>query len=323
MKKIVLLAIIIIVLLLCPAFAEEKPIITVLDFTADGVSELEMKSIINYLSAALFKTGKFNVIDVSQRENILKELEFSMSGCTDDSCYLEIGKMLSAEGIVTGSIGKVGSRFLMTAKLLETETGSTISTSEGMYRDLDELLDDVFIAADELGSPYGKIAASKPAEDATAAIAEAAVPEAAESGADTEAVSDTDAGTVQKPVTAINWPAWATAAGGAGALGTGLYFLISSLTLLDTYQTAETAYLASTDPAVTPDLYASLETARAAAVNVNVNLPLGIGLSAAGVGLGILSAILFLVDDTEEKPLVQVAINPVPGGMLLGFSMSY
>jgi hypothetical protein len=70
--------------------AQEKPIITVLDFTGTSVAEAEMRSIINVLSSDLFKSGYFTVIDISQREQILNEMEFSGSGCSDESCRLEI-----------------------------------------------------------------------------------------------------------------------------------------------------------------------------------------------------------------------------------------
>ena len=52
---------------------------------------------------------------VAQRETVLKELEFSMSGCTDESCMLEVGKMLSAELIVGGSISQLGSKIVLSA----------------------------------------------------------------------------------------------------------------------------------------------------------------------------------------------------------------
>lgn len=64
-----------------------------------------MKSIISLLSSALFQTGEFTVIDVSERERLLQELEFSMSDCTDESCLREVGRMLSAEGIAAGNLG--------------------------------------------------------------------------------------------------------------------------------------------------------------------------------------------------------------------------
>jgi len=71
-----------------------------------------MQSIITLLSSALFRTDKFTVIDVGQWAAILSEMEFSNSGCSDESCQLEIGKLLSSEMIVVGDITKVGSRYL-------------------------------------------------------------------------------------------------------------------------------------------------------------------------------------------------------------------
>ena len=64
-----------------------------------------------------------------------------MSGCSDDSCALEIGKMLSAELIVVGNLSRVGSRYLMSVKMLDTETSRTMGTANGKFNDLDELID--------------------------------------------------------------------------------------------------------------------------------------------------------------------------------------
>jgi hypothetical protein len=87
-----------------------KPTITVLDFSTESVSQSEMKTIISLLSSSLFQMNMFTIIDVSQRENILNEIRFSASGCTDESCMLEIGRLLAAEMIVVGSLSKIGSR---------------------------------------------------------------------------------------------------------------------------------------------------------------------------------------------------------------------
>jgi len=124
-------------------YAQQNPSITVLDFKTNNVSQGDMQSIISFLSAALFDSGMYTVIDSSQRDTILKELEFSMSGCTDESCQLEIGRLLSAEMIVIGDIGQIGSRYMLTAKILETETSKTLGTAKGIYPDLDNLLDDM------------------------------------------------------------------------------------------------------------------------------------------------------------------------------------
>lgn len=135
-----------IVLLLALTFsltAQGKPIITVLDFTVGGISVQEMRAVIGYLSNALFKTGKYQVIDVTKRDTLLKEMEFSVSGCTDEACQLKIGKMLTAAAIVVGDITKFGTRYILTARMIETESANTINIADGKYASLDEIVDDL------------------------------------------------------------------------------------------------------------------------------------------------------------------------------------
>lgn len=154
MKRIIIALLLLAVLV--PAFTQDKPIITVLDFSTDGVSENEMKSIISLLSSTLFQTQQFTVIDVSERERLLQELEFSMSDCTDESCLLEVGRMLSAEGIVVGNLGKVGNRYILSTKLLETETAKTLNTADGFCDNLDTLVDDIYLLANKLAGAPGE-----------------------------------------------------------------------------------------------------------------------------------------------------------------------
>jgi sulfatase modifying factor 1 len=136
------------------ATAQIKPVITVLDFKTSGVSEREMKSIISLISNTLFKTGKYTVIDVEQRERLFKEIEFSMSDCVDEKCQIEAGKQLSAELIVVGSIDKIGSSLVLASKVLETQSGRTLSVADGIYRDLDELVKNIGKVGSELaGAP--------------------------------------------------------------------------------------------------------------------------------------------------------------------------
>lgn len=307
MKKYPFIILVLLLAAMVPLTAQEKPIITVLDFSVDGVSEAEMRSIINVLSSALFKGGVFTVIDVSQRENVLKEMEFSMSGCTDESCYLEVGKLLSAEGIVVGSLGKVGTRYVLSVKLLKTETAATVSTADGMYADLDKLLDDIGNVALELGAPYGDTSAAAAEEEPAPAAAGKPVREKR-----TEPLS-------------INIEAWASAAGAVGCLGTGAYFLAVSLPLFIDFLEARAAYRDAADEAAATTLYLEASAAWQAALeaDVNTNLTIGGGLTAAGVGLGVLSAVLFFPKDKAADAPVETAFLPVPGGVMLSCRVRY
>ena len=154
--------------LLSSVSSQGKETLAVLDFKTEAVSETEMNAIVEFLSAELFNTDKFIVIDVSQRQTILEEMEFSMSGCTDDSCALEIGKMLSAELIVTGNLSKVGSRYLMSVKMLQTETSRTMGTANGKFADLDELIDGLEVIAYDLAGEEAASVAEQPQENTTA-----------------------------------------------------------------------------------------------------------------------------------------------------------
>jgi hypothetical protein len=168
--------IIILILLILTSFCalaqnnkDNKSIITVLNFSTNGVSEHEMKALISLLSSALFQTGKYTVIDVSERDRLLKEMEFSASECTEESCQLQMGRMLSAESIVVGNITKVGTRYVLSAKILETETARTQNTSDGIYPTLDAMLDDIFTLANKLAK-NSSVPVTTPAPTPTPAI---------------------------------------------------------------------------------------------------------------------------------------------------------
>jgi branched-chain amino acid transport system substrate-binding protein len=167
MPKLLLAAV-----LLClgfPAPAQERPVLTVLDFESDNLSRSEMRTIISLLSSALFRTGRYTVIDVAQRDTILKELEFSTSDCADAACQLRIGELLSANLIVVGNVQKIGSRHVLTAKVLEIGTGRTVSAADGIYSSLDDLLDGIPPLSSSLAGvePTGStaVAASRPSAD--------------------------------------------------------------------------------------------------------------------------------------------------------------
>ena len=144
---------------LLPLRAADKPVAAVLDFAKEGVSDQEMRSIISLLTSSLFRTAKYDVLDVAQRDSLLKEIEFSASDCTDQSCQIEMGKMLSAEFIVVGSLGKVGTKWILAAKMLQTESAKTTSTADGVYKDLDALVEGIPALVRQLTGTAGGTAA--------------------------------------------------------------------------------------------------------------------------------------------------------------------
>jgi TolB-like protein len=151
-----------------------RPVITVLDFKGSGVSQAEIEVFVDYLTAKIVVTNAYRVIDRAQREVLLQEQQFSVSDCSDEKCLLQVGKLLAANQIVVGSIGKVGTRFLLNLKLVEVETGETVRTASQKYDSLDALIDDSDRLAKEFvaGGTGAEVAGSEPTHSASVPKAE-------------------------------------------------------------------------------------------------------------------------------------------------------
>ena len=102
----------------------ELPVyVAVLDFEANGVTEAKAKTLTDKLRGELLKTGKYKVIERTQMEQVLKEQGFQQTGCTSAECAVEMGQLLGVKNIITGSIGKVGQTFLISARIIDVGTG--------------------------------------------------------------------------------------------------------------------------------------------------------------------------------------------------------
>ena len=132
-------------------YAQEKPVLAVLDLKPiAGISQDEMSVLVDYLTTAMFETERFNVIDRSQRNTVLKEQSFSLEDCTDESCQVEVGKLLAANQIVIGSIGQIGNSFIINLKRIDVSTSKIINSISRKHKSIDELLDDCQFMASSL-----------------------------------------------------------------------------------------------------------------------------------------------------------------------------
>lgn len=148
MKQCIAVLFFLVILFSLPA--QEKELLTVMDLNYTGVSASEAEIILDYISAYIVESGKYRVIDKTQRNRILEEQEFSLSGCVDESCQLEIGRMLQASLIITGSIGTLGDRIVLNLKLVNVETAETERTASQRYDSLNELLDSITVEVAKL-----------------------------------------------------------------------------------------------------------------------------------------------------------------------------
>ena len=133
--------------------------VAVSQLAANGVSQSEAASLTDALRNELIKSGKFQVLERSQMEEILKEQGFQQSGlCDETACAVEIGKMLSVNQVFLGSIGKVGKTYTLTVRAVDVNTGKVLQgVTENYKGEVDNLLTDIIpIVAGKLLGTYKK-----------------------------------------------------------------------------------------------------------------------------------------------------------------------
>jgi len=115
-----------IVLLLYPLYSQ-KINIAVLQFDAANITDAEVRILTDRLSAELINIGTYNVVERSVMEEVLKEQGFQQSGCVSNECVIEVGKLVGVEQMVSGSMGKIGSIYTISARMIDVQTGSVIA----------------------------------------------------------------------------------------------------------------------------------------------------------------------------------------------------
>jgi hypothetical protein len=123
LKKIfTFLLVIFIIFIVNSIKAEYNLKIALLDFTPENTQQTYARAVRNLFEVSLYKTGNFSILERNKVEMILKEQGFQLTGCIDTSCAVQIGKILSADMVVIGSLNKLG-KYTVTAKFVNVRHG--------------------------------------------------------------------------------------------------------------------------------------------------------------------------------------------------------
>lgn len=135
-------------LTLAPAPAAPATV-AVLPLSSQVLDSGALDGIGSALGSELLKLGKFRVMERSQIARILQEQGFQQSGaCEGGSCAVEVGKILSVDQVVLGTVAKVGKTYSLTARLVKVQTGEVAkSSTRNSDAKVDALLTDAVPAA--------------------------------------------------------------------------------------------------------------------------------------------------------------------------------
>jgi len=102
--------------------------IAVMDLEVQDVIASAKTALSDRLRSELFNSGRFAVMERNQMNEILKEQGFQQSGCTSDECIVEAGRLLGVDRMIGGSIGKVGTIYTVSLRMIDIETGRIMLT---------------------------------------------------------------------------------------------------------------------------------------------------------------------------------------------------
>ena len=121
--------------------AQTRPTVAVLDFDARGISQSEAATLTDRLATELGNTEAVILIERKQLNQIMAEQGLQQSGCVTVECVAQVGQLLGAQFMVSGSINKIGSTFTIEAKMFSVETGVNVKTVSKTHRgQIDELI---------------------------------------------------------------------------------------------------------------------------------------------------------------------------------------
>ena len=110
-------------MLLVPALVPvEQQRLAVSDLKADGVDAGTASMMTSLLAESLSRDPRFVVRDSQDLKALLvHDKEQQLVGCNDPACYVDISKLVGAEFIIVGKVGKVGSDFVLTASRITVD----------------------------------------------------------------------------------------------------------------------------------------------------------------------------------------------------------
>jgi len=145
--RIILYGVMLIVLMLAAipglhaSHVEEKDRLLVIPLKAlSGINKDEAILLSDILSVELHRSGKFTILNREDMKAVLDEKEFELAmGCEDNVCLLENVAKLAANKIITGNIGKLGSKYIVSIRMINEDGENEIMENETCACKIDEL----------------------------------------------------------------------------------------------------------------------------------------------------------------------------------------
>lgn len=111
-----------------PAKMSDINNVAVADFIGNNVSQADASIVAGFLRTELVNTRLYKVMDRSNMDTVLSEQKFQNSGCTEQECAVEIGKLLNVRRMFVGSLSKLLDNYYITVNVVDVGTGEIVAS---------------------------------------------------------------------------------------------------------------------------------------------------------------------------------------------------
>lgn len=112
----------ILIFAVCASGAEKIPI-AIMDMEAIDVPANTARAVSDLIRTELFNTGLFRVFERAEIDKIVKEQQFGLTGLSDVDSAVKLGKLLQAKKVLVGSVSKLGTAYIVNARIIDVERG--------------------------------------------------------------------------------------------------------------------------------------------------------------------------------------------------------
>ncbi len=134
-------------------FSQTQLRIAIMDFqnlsNLSGLDYLE-KAIPEILITDLSLSKEIKIVERARLEEILKEMQLSLSGAVDQGKIVEVGKIAGAKAILIGSIIKAGETFRIDSRLIDSSTGEVILAEKKEWSSENEVIAAIDLLAEQI-----------------------------------------------------------------------------------------------------------------------------------------------------------------------------
>jgi len=136
-----------------------KTSVAVYQIKAKGAVDSSMGSALtSLLSSSLTASPRLNIIEDTMLKTVMERQAMNASdACDDTTCQVAIGKLVQAQKIIAGDLVKLGSKYILSLKLINVQTGANEFTTEDQCGCTEDQLDQlVEVAGAKIRNHFGE-----------------------------------------------------------------------------------------------------------------------------------------------------------------------